>query len=158
MAPVTDFYTVAQQYVQQQLILLFPHWTCRTSWKPVENGLLYGMVGLEVSAVLHPACPPKNARCHQWTSFHVSETNKQKKANVVFSHYSKVSFEKHASLLGNETNLKMVLSMIFLIKGNLFFFSFVRWSEKHDNHFILLVVSPSNKRRKFYCVHAWIWC
>lgn len=66
------------RYVQQQVLLLFPQWTCRTSWKPVENGLLCAAVGLEVSTVLHPARPPKNARCHHWTSSHISDTKRKR--------------------------------------------------------------------------------
>jgi len=38
---------------------------------------------------------------------------KKKKENVVFSRYSKVNFEKYAYL-------KVVLSLIFQMKGNLF--------------------------------------
>ena len=69
----------------------------------MENGLLCGAVGLIewVSAVLHPARPPKNARCHHWTSFPIFE---KKKENVVFFHYSRVGCEEYTSLLDSKNH------------------------------------------------------
>lgn len=101
------------------MLSMLPRWTYRSSRGPVENGFQCGRFGVEDSAVLHPARPPKDAWCHHWSSFHISE---KKNENVVFFPiYSRVAFEKHSSLLESENRLKMRTSMILQIKVDILF-------------------------------------
>lgn len=105
--------------------------------------MAYCKVGPEVSAALHPARPPKNARCHHWTSFHVSEKRKfgvsfsVRKWNypemvlfmIYFSLYDEVKTRQHPfypfSLLPLTQRKKVLLcacveTFLYLNAGNTF--------------------------------------
>lgn len=85
-----------------------------------------------MSAVLHPACPPKNAWCHQWTSFHIKI---KKMCFLIILKWVLEGKKSPKHLLEMKPSKDgSVSDFLFQIKGNLFFFSFVWWMEKTRWH------------------------